>query len=192
MKQKFLGAAQVACLYFICQVGAHADSEIQAISSVCPEDSFIVSYTEVLNNADEFCALLNDGDTVALSDGASLERTGFNCQLSESDSRQLTRALCKVQTFKPYVANIQSVIEGAYVERFDPERNCGGRGVPIRYEEAIANRNQLCDLLDNWDIAFIATSNLGVPGSMDGPLYGCTIREVDTRPLSATLCNPFP
>jgi hypothetical protein len=51
-------------------------------------------------------------------------------------------------------------------------------------DEALANTAATCAKLGTWDIA-----RLDGGGSMDGPGYGCVIRDADSRTLGHALCG---
>ena len=58
------------------------------------------------------------------------------------------------------------------------------RGQARRWrDEAEANRDALCGLLEQWDIA-----RLDGGGSMAGPGYGCEVRARDDRSLGHGMC----
>ena len=57
------------------------------------------------------------------------------------------------------------------------------RGNLLTPEEARRNQRQACNELGEWDIARLAGG-----GSMDGPGYGCRIRNNDNRRLGDSLC----
>ncbi|WP_083922680.1 glycosyl hydrolase family 18 protein [Microbulbifer variabilis] len=168
MKQQSLRAIQIACAIALFHASAHADVEV-VNSEVCPSDMIAVSYSEALNYPDEFCALLDNGDLVGLSNGASIENVGANCQLSGSDGRQLTKALCKSQPSAPHVVSGSS---------------CSSDADPVTYLEAQIYKDELCSVLGDWEIA-----NLADNASMDGSGYGCGSRKNEIRELGSTLCK---
>ncbi|MFA0812394.1 glycosyl hydrolase family 18 protein [Microbulbifer epialgicus] len=168
MKQQCLRVMQAACVYLICHASAHADIEVIS-SNICPSGTSEVTYTEALNYPDEFCALLVSGDVVGLSNGASIEHVGSNCQLSGSDSRQITKKLCKSQPSSPHV------VSGS---------QCGTDANPVTYLEAQLYKDELCSVLGDWEIV-----NLAENGSMDGSGYGCGSRKNEVRTLGSTLCK---
>jgi hypothetical protein len=57
-------------------------------------------------------------------------------------------------------------------------------GLAVTVAEAQQRQQELCQLLGRWDIARLANG-----GAMDGPGYGCQVREVDARALGNALCR---
>ncbi|MCB9561967.1 MAG: hypothetical protein H6709_13715 [Kofleriaceae bacterium] len=60
---------------------------------------------------------------------------------------------------------------------------CPAEARLIGVDEAEANRDALCGLLEQWDIA-----RLDGGGSMAGPGYGCEVRARDDRSLGHGMC----
>jgi hypothetical protein len=168
MKQPTLRAMQAACATFLFQASAYADIEVVS-SGVCPSDATKVSYSEALNYPDEFCGLLNSGDLVGLSGGASIEHLGDNCQLTDNESRQMSKTLCKSEPSAPHVVSGSS---------------CSSDADPVTYLEAQIYKDELCSALGEWEIA-----NLADNASMDGSGYGCNSRKNEIRDLGSTLCK---
>ena len=64
---------------------------------------------------------------------------------------------------------------------------CPGGFSLITPDEARERNAELCQQLGTWDIARLAGG-----GSMDGPGYGCTVRDYDDRGLGHSLCTAIP
>ncbi len=64
------------------------------------------------------------------------------------------------------------------------DKPCPAGSALISPQEARARQAELCGKLGTWDIA-----RLDGGGSMDGPGYGCAIRDSDTRTLGNALCG---
>ncbi|MDQ1813463.1 hypothetical protein RBA41_09125 [Massilia sp. CCM 9210] len=62
-------------------------------------------------------------------------------------------------------------------------QSCPANTTLLGYQEAEANKAELCTKLGQWDIA-----RIGGGGAMDGSGYRCGMRPQDTRALNAVVC----
>lgn len=69
------------------------------------------------------------------------------------------------------------------IQETDKDNYCPAGYTLVTYDEAKANTQKLCSIMGTWDIA-----RLEGMGSMDGPGYGCKVREHDSRDLGNSLC----
>jgi hypothetical protein len=98
-------------------------------------------------------------------------------------------AACGRASPEPVVEAIEfasSAIEDSQVIEVEGETCPAGRRL-VRPDEARARSSALCSLLGSWDIARLAGG-----GSMDGPGYGCHVRDSDARGLGHALCTSEP
>jgi hypothetical protein len=80
------------------------------------------------------------------------------------------------------LAQTSSALAGEVV-RVTGDTSCPSGYVPASAREVRANANAICGQLGVWDIVRLAGG-----GSIDGPGYGCNIRDLDSRGLGHSLC----
>ena len=153
-----------------------AGAAAQALTKVegdmpCPAGYSLVSPIEARASQDELCALLGTWDIVRLARGGSMDGPGYGCGIRDDDSRSLGHSVCKAP-----VGFVAGVGDGMCPE--------GTQVVTPRV--ARAHTAETCAALDQWDIARLTNG-----GSMDGPGYGCSIRNSDSRDLGHTLCAEY-
>ena len=93
---------------------------------------------------------------------------GYGCEIRDVDTQTLGHTACVQLDFVRPIG----------------DQPCPAGSALISPQEARARTSELCDLLDEWDIA-----RLDGGGSMQGPGYGCTIRDSDTQELGHALCG---
>lgn len=64
------------------------------------------------------------------------------------------------------------------------DERCPAGAALLSLEEARAHARAICSALPDWHIVRLANG-----GSMDGPGYGCGIRDDDERGLGHSLCR---
>ena len=144
--------------------------ELAQGDSPCRPGYGMVTVEEARANKDRICSMLGQWSINRLAGGGSMDGRGYNCKIRNHDDRELGSTLCMRQE-KKYV-------------RVRGDRSCDSRGMKLLgINHARNNRNQVCRSLGQWDIA-----RLKHGGSMDGPGYGCKIRNSDSRKLGHSLC----
>lgn len=93
------------------------------------------------------------------------------------------RHLAAILAFVAIAFGATSALAGVHVARSDGL--CPAGQLPISPAEARSDARDICGALGTWDIARLAGG-----GSMDGPGYGCKIRDHDARALGHTICAP--
>ncbi len=81
------------------------------------------------------------------------------------------------------LSETSSALAGEVV-RVTGDTPCPSGYVPASPQEARANVNAICSQLGAWDIVRLAGG-----GSIDGPGYGCGIRDYDTRGMGHAVCK---
>jgi len=135
----------------------------------CPSGYVPASAQEARANVNAICGQLGTWDIVRLAGGGSIDGPGYGCGIRDNDSRGLGHSLCKK-------ANQFTVSTG--------DGYCPSSYTVASPLVARANANAICGQLGTWYIA-----RLSGMGSMDGPGYGCTIRDSDTRGLGHAVCK---
>lgn len=97
-----------------------------------------------------------------------MEGPGYGCVIHDADTRSLGHTACAQLSFARAIG----------------DQPCPAGSALISPTEARARQAELCSQLNTWDIA-----RLDGGGSMEGPGYGCTIRDSDTRSLGHALCG---
>jgi hypothetical protein len=137
----------------------------------CPSGYVPASPQEARANVSAICNTLGAWDILRLAGGGSMEGPGYGCTIRDSDTRGLGHSLCKK-------VNQFTVATG---DGFCPSSYTVASPLVAR-----ANPSASCNQLGTWYIARLAGG-----GSMEGPGYGCTIREADTRGIGHTLCAQY-
>lgn len=136
--------------------------------TACPSGYTLASPEEARENQSTVCAMLGTWDIVRLANGGSMDGPGYGCSVRTMDSRGMGESLCKqVQQF--------TEVTGDGV--------CPAGLTVVSPLVARASQSDICSQLGTWDIVRLAGG-----GSMDGPGYGCDIRDIDERPVGETLC----
>jgi hypothetical protein len=135
---------------------------------VCPSGYTVADSMVARANQSAICSMLDTWDIARLADGGSMDGPGYGCEIRDADERELGHTVCVQLDFV----------------RPTGDQPCPAGSALISPQEARARTSELCDQLEDWDIA-----RLDGGGSMDGPGYGCTIRDSDTRELGHALCG---
>ncbi|HYX37573.1 MAG TPA: hypothetical protein VE954_31105, partial [Oligoflexus sp.] len=136
--------------------------------SACPTGYQELTVAEAAAQASTICGILGTWDILRLAGGGSMDGPGYNCKTRSFDNRNLGGSLCrKVQA----------------VTKVNGDRNCAKGSALVGTDLARANQDSYCQKLGTWDIVRLADG-----GSIDGPGYGCGIRDADTRDLGHSLC----
>lgn len=135
---------------------------------VCPSGYSLATSMTARANASAMCAQLGTWDIARLADGGSMDGPGYGCTIRDNDTRALGHSAC---------AQLDSA-------RAIGDKPCPAGSALISPQEARARQSELCSKLGAWDVA-----RLDGGGSMDGPGYGCTIRDTDNRSLGHALCG---
>ncbi|MCI0555112.1 MAG: hypothetical protein L0287_29545, partial [Anaerolineae bacterium] len=141
----------------------------------CPGGYTLATYSDAVNDTDLICSALDTWDIARLAVGGSFDGPGYGCGFRSFDERSFGHSVCK---------------PGSSVPTFT--RGIGDYSCPIgytlaTYAEATDYADQICSVLDTWDIA-----RLGDGGSFDGPGYGCGFRSFDERSLGHSVCIQVP
>jgi len=142
--------------------------ETEALSWDCPEGYRYLPREYATLNSDVICDTIEEWGIARLLGGSSLSGTSYDCEEKHFDLRNLGHAVCA----KWSVANITI-----------GEESCVENQVTVHPVDIPIYGHKICDMLEEWDIA-----RIGVHGSIDGPGYGCTWHDVDTRSLNNTVC----
>lgn len=134
----------------------------------CDSPAQPVSYEVASAHATDACAPLGPWYIARLSDGGSMDGPGYGCGIRPLDERPVGHTLCAEFDFLK--------VQG--------DSPCPSGFYYISPEEARSRSDELCELLGTWDIV-----RLSGGGSMDGPGYGCGIRDFDSRDLGHSLCT---
>ncbi|WP_223635688.1 hypothetical protein [Corallococcus sp. EGB] len=135
---------------------------------VCPSGLTLVSPLVARTNPSGFCSVLGTWDIVRLANGGSMDGPGYGCGIRDFDSRPLGNTLCAQLSFVTVAG----------------DKPCTPGTALLSPQEARARQSEACAALGTWDIARLAGG-----GSMDGPGYGCGIRDWDTRTTGNALCQ---
>ena len=135
---------------------------------VCTGDTNPVSPWVARAHTNDACSVLGTWYIARLSGGGSMGGRGYSCQIHDSDERGLGHTLCADYDFV----------------RVQGDTPCPSGYRYISPDEARSRSSELCSLLGTWDIVRLAGG-----GSMDGPGYGCGIRDLDNRGLGHSLCT---
>jgi hypothetical protein len=134
----------------------------------CPSGYTIVSPLLASANQNLSCSVLGTWDIARLAGGGSMEGPGYGCVIRDLDSRGLGHTLCAQTSF---------------IKVLD-DRPCANGWTLLAPQDARARQSEVCAKLGPWDIARLAGG-----GTMEGPSYGCTIRDRDTRSTGHALCK---
>ncbi|WP_437945037.1 hypothetical protein WME98_29205 [Sorangium sp. So ce296] len=135
---------------------------------VCPSGYTVANSMVARANQSSICSTLGTWDIARLAGGGSMDGPGYGCGIRDADSRSLGNTVCVQLDFVRPVG----------------DKPCPAGSALISPQEARARQAELCGKLGTWDIA-----RLDGGGSMDGPGYGCAIRDSDTRTLGNALCG---
>ncbi len=136
--------------------------------TTCPTNYSLATKDEAQANQGAICGQLGTWDIARLSGGGSMDGGGYGCGVRSLDTRGLGNSVCK----KP-VAFLDGVGDGVCPSGYTKANSMVAR----------ANSSAICSTLGTWDVARLAGG-----GSMDGPGYGCGIRDSDARNLGNTVC----
>jgi len=136
--------------------------------TACPSGYSLATPAEATANQAAVCGKLGTWDIVRLAGGGSMDGPGYGCGIRSWDNRNLGASVCKKT-----VQFTKGVGDGV----------CPGGYTVANPMVARANAQAICNKLGTWDIARLAGG-----GSMDGPGYGCGIRDADNRALGHTAC----
>ena len=136
--------------------------------NVCPSGYTVANSMVARANQSALCAQLGTWDIARLAGGGSMDGPGSGCTIRDVDTRGLGHTAC---------VQLDAV-------RAIGDKPCPAGTALISPQEARARQSALCGKLGAWDIA-----RLDGGGSMDGPGYGCTIRDSDSRSLGHALCG---
>ncbi len=136
--------------------------------SACPSGYSLATSAEAQANKTAICSKLGTWDITRLAGGGSMDGPGYGCGIRNVDTRGLGHSVCK---------------KAVQFERGVGDNVCPSGFTTANPMVARANSAAMCAKLGTWDIARLAGG-----GSMDGPGYGCTIRDSDTRGLGHTAC----
>ncbi|TSC32763.1 hypothetical protein [Corallococcus sp. Z5C101001] len=136
--------------------------------TACPSGYTLASPEEARANSSAICAQMGTWDIARLANGGAIDGPGYGCGVRTFDARGLGNSICKqVGTAS------ESLGDGV----------CPSGLTLVSPLVARTNPSGFCATLGTWDVARLAGG-----GSMDGPGYGCGIRDVDTRGLGNSLC----
>ena len=136
--------------------------------TACPTGYSLATPAEALANQAAVCSKLGTWDIARLSGGGSMDGPGYGCGIRSTDTRSLGHSVCKQA-----VRSTRGIGDGVCPSGYTVANSMVAR----------ANQSSICSTLGTWDIARIAGG-----GSMDGPGYGCGIRDADSRSLGNTVC----
>lgn len=134
---------------------------------ICPEGYTVASPVVVQADLAAACSVLGAGDIARLAGGASMSGPDADCAISEKDDRQLDSTVCAM----------------LYFMEAQGDTPCPLGWNLVSPATARAKKDAICSKLDTWDVV-----RLEGGGSMDGPGYGCGVRDEDTRSLGHSLC----
>jgi hypothetical protein len=140
----------------------------QGQDRVCTGGYKTVSYLTANAYRSSICPLLGTWDIARLGDGGSMDGIGYGCGIRATDGRGLGNSVCAKYLFR----------------EVDDDVPCPSGFRYMTPDEARSRVSQLCGTLGTWDIIRLAGG-----GSMDGPGYGCGVRDLDTRSLGNSLCT---
>ncbi|GHG62197.1 hypothetical protein [Comamonas sp. JC664] len=134
----------------------------------CPSGYTLASPEEVRDNASTVCGMLGAWDIARLANGGSMDGPAYGCTIRTYDARGMGNSVCKqVQQFTEVLG----------------DGSCPAGLTLVSPLVARASQSDICSQLGTWDIVRLANG-----GAMDGPGYGCGIRDLDTRTMGNTLC----
>ena len=137
-------------------------------SGVCTGGYKSVSYLTANAYRGAVCSVLGTWDIARLGDGGSMDGPGYGCGTRATDGRGLGNTVCAQYSFREVQGDVPCPSGFRYVTP----------------DEARSRISQLCGMVGTWDIIRLAGG-----GSMDGPGYGCGVRDLDTRGLGDSLCT---
>src|SRR5262245_5737333 len=140
----------------------------QVGDGVCTGGFKSVSYLTAIAYRPAVCSVLGTWDIARLGGGGSMDGPGYGCGIRSLDSRGLGNRVCAHYSFREVQGDVPCPSGFRY----------------LTPDEARSRVSQLCGTLGTWDIIRLAGG-----GSMDGPGYGCGIRDFDTRGLGNSLCT---
>lgn len=140
----------------------------QAGDGVCTAGFKSVSYLTASAYRAAACSVLGTWDIARLAGGGSMDGPGYGCGTRSADGRGLGNRVCASYSFQEVQGDVPCPSGFRY----------------LTPDEARSRASQLCGTLGTWDIIRLAGG-----GSMDGPGYGCGIRDLDTRGLGNSLCT---
>ncbi|RKH03015.1 hypothetical protein D7V97_27105 [Corallococcus sp. CA053C] len=135
---------------------------------VCPAGLTVASPLVARANPSAFCSVMGPWDVARLAGGGSMDGPAYGCTIRDFDGRGLGNTLCAQLSFVAVAG----------------DRPCAPGTALLAPQEARARQSEVCAKLATWDVARLAGG-----GSMDGPGYGCGIRDWDTRALGNALCQ---
>jgi hypothetical protein len=134
----------------------------------CPEGTQPASYVLTKAQSSLACEELGDWDIARLADGGSIDGPSYGCNVRAQDDRELGNTLCVEVSLREVQGDVPCPAGYRYLTPAEARR--GG--------------SPLCSTLGQWDIV-----RLEGGGSIDGPGYGCNIRDYDERQLGDSLCT---
>ncbi|WNG45147.1 hypothetical protein F0U60_14295 [Archangium minus] len=134
----------------------------------CPNTYTVASRLVARANQEAICNQLGTWDIARLLNMGSIEGPGYGCNVHASDSRTLGHTVCAQYEFLKVTG----------------DSPCGPGKTLLAPQEARASLSEVCAKLGDWDIARLAGG-----GSMDGPAYGCNVRDWDSRGMGHALCK---
>lgn len=157
---------------FITLPGLASASDLQVkitnTDGICPSGFALMTFAEAHDNQGQVCEFLGTWYIARLAPHGSMDGPGYDCKVRPSDDRSLGNSICVQAEFA----------DGS------GDGHCPDGYIIVSEQTARTNQQAACKVLGAWDIARLAGG-----GSMDGPGYGCNIRDQDTRPLGNTVCR---
>jgi hypothetical protein len=155
-----------------------ANAIVEVTGDVPCSGSFtLATQAEVTANHDAACSALVTWAIARLADGGTMDGPGYGCGSRSDDTRAAGNAVCTQTT------RVGDGVQLTFSMGSGDLPCAPGSGL-VTPAQARTNQSALCGQLGTWDIV-----RLDGGGSMDGPGYGCTIRDFDSRPLGNTLCQ---
>ena len=137
---------------------------------ICNSSGGILSsYLEFNAHKDEACGALGTWYIARVQGGGTVDGSGYECRSRTLDSRGTGHSLCA-----SYDYNVVNT-----------DNSCAPGFRLATPDEARQFNAEACRKLGAWDIIRLAGG-----GSIDGPGYGCGVRNNDTRGLGGSLCVP--
>jgi len=138
--------------------------------NTCADGYELATPTATRANVQQACRALDTWTIARLAGGGSMDGSGYNCKIRDSDTRSLGDTLCMRSTEPKF--KVQA-----------GDGQCPDNYVMASAHQVRDETENACAALGTWFIARLAGG-----GSMDGNGYNCKVRDTDNRGLGHSLC----